>query len=236
MAIGGSSLFRSVGSVIDSGSRLAAELFEAAVADVEFSEGEFRIVGTDRVTTIADVAAASFDEARRIEGVNPGLRSSERFKPQAGTFPNGCHVCEVEVDPETGIVEILRYTIEDDVGTVINPLILEGQIVGGVAQGLGQALAEHAIYDPESGQLLTASFIDYGMPRADWVPDVQFHYTEVPSPRNPLGVKGAGEAGTVGSAPALVNAVLDAVSVRDVGHLDMPLTSLKVWEALRAKA
>jgi carbon-monoxide dehydrogenase large subunit len=138
----------------------------------------------------------------------------------------------VEVDPQTGVIGILRYTIEDDVGTVINPLILEGQIVGGVAQGLGQALGEHAVYDRDGGQLVTASFTDYAMPRADWMPDVDFRYREVPSPRNPLGVKGAGEAGTVGAAPALVNAVLDALASRGIEHLDMPLTPLKVWRSL----
>lgn len=236
MAIGGGSLYRSVDSVIASGKKLAAEMLEVSDADIEFAHGEFRIVGTDRKTSIADVAAASFDDQSVVDGVNPGLRSSERFVPDGGTFPNGCHVCEVEIDPDTGHVEIVRYTVEDDVGTVINPLILEGQIVGGVAQGLGQALAEHAVYDRESGQLLTASFIDYTMPRADWIPDVQFRYTEIPSPRNPLGVKGAGEAGTVGAAPALVNAVLDALGTRGITHIDMPVTPLKIWERLRQPA
>lgn len=236
MAIGGGSLYRSVDSVIASGRKLAAEMLEASDADIEFVNGEFRIVGTDRKTGIAEVAAASFGGEFAADGVNPGLRSSERFVPEGGTFPNGCHVCEVEIDPETGQVDIVNYTIEDDVGTVINPLILEGQIVGGVAQGLGQALAEHAVYDRDSGQLMTASFIDYTMPRADWVPDVRFRYTEIPSPRNPLGVKGAGEAGTIGAAPALVNAVLDALSARGVTHIDMPVTPLKVWELLHGTA
>jgi carbon-monoxide dehydrogenase large subunit len=233
MAIGGSSLFRSVESVIVSGRKLAAEMLEASEVDIEFAAGEFRIVGTDRTTGIADVAAASYRDEYAVEGVNPGLRSSERFAPEGGTFPNGCHVCEVEIDPETGHLDIVNYTVEDDVGTVINPLILEGQIVGGVAQGLGQALAEHAVYDRDSGQLLTGSFIDYTMPRADWVPEVHFHYTEIPSPRNPLGVKGAGEAGTVGSAPALVNAVIDALAARSITHIDMRVTPLKIWELLQ---
>jgi carbon-monoxide dehydrogenase large subunit len=236
MAIGGSSLYRSVDSVIASGREIAAEMLEVSSADIEFTEGDYRIVGTDRKTGIADVAAASFGDKYAVDGVNPGLRSSERFTPDAGTFPNGCHVCELEIDPDTGQVDILNYTVEDDVGTVINPLILEGQIVGGVAQGLGQALAEHAVYDRESGQLLTASFIDYTMPRADWVPDVNFHYTEIPSPRNPLGVKGAGEAGTVGAAPALVNAVIDALSARGITQVDMPLTPLRIWELLHQRA
>lgn len=234
MAIGGSALYRTVLSVIDSGRKMAAELLEAATVDIEFDEGLFRIAGTDRRVSLHDVAMASFDDSRRPEDVEPGLSSSERFVPEDGTFPNGCHVCEVEVDPKTGVIDILRYTVEDDVGNVINPLILEGQIVGGVAQGLGQALGEHAVYDRDGGQLLTATFMDYTMPRADWIPAIDFRYREVPSPRNPLGVKGAGEAGTVGSAPALVNAVLDALSVRGIEHVDMPLTPLKLWSLLHA--
>jgi carbon-monoxide dehydrogenase large subunit len=235
MAIGGSSLFRSVTTLIDSGRAMAAEILEAAERDVEFDKGLYRIVGTDRMLSIEDVAKASYDEALRPPNVAAGLYSSARFQPAEGTFPNGCHVCEVEIDPDTGVIEILRYTVEDDVGVVINPLILEGQIVGGVAQGLGQALGEQAVYENDSGQLVTATFMDYAMPRADWMPDVDFRYREIPSPRNPLGVKGAGEAGTVGAAPALVNAVVDALRDRGVGKIDMPLTPLRVWHALRAK-
>lgn len=234
MAIAGSSLYRSVERMIDNGRKMAAEMLEAATVDIEFAEGLFRIAGTDRSLSLHDVAIATYDDNRKPADVEPGLASSERFVPEDGTFPNGCHICEVEVDPDTGVVEILRYTIEDDVGNVINPLILEGQIVGGVAQGLGQAYGEHAHYDRDSGQLLTATFMDYTMPRADWVPAIDFRYREVPSPRNPLGVKGAGEAGTVGSAPALVNAVIDALSVRGIEHVDMPLTPLKLWSLLHS--
>jgi aerobic carbon-monoxide dehydrogenase large subunit len=233
MAIAGSSLSRTLESVIESGRRLAAELLEAATVDIEFSNAAYQIAGTDRRVTLSETVKASFDDARRPDDVQPGLACSERFQPADGTFPNGCHVCEVEIDPDTGVIDILRYTIEDDVGNVINPLILEGQIVGGVAQGLGQAYCEQAVYDPDGGQLVTATFMDYAMPRAEWMPPFDFRYREVPSPRNPLGVKGAGEAGTVGAAPAFVNAVLDALSVRGIGHLDMPLTPLKVWEALQ---
>lgn len=234
MTIGGSSIYRSVRSMIESGSKVAAELLEAAVADIEFTGGEFRIAGTDRTISLSEVASASFDDSKRPADVEPGLYSSEDFVPEAPNFPNGCHICELEVDPETGIAEILRYTIEDDVGKVINPLLLEGQIMGGVAQGLGQACGEHAIYDRDSGQLLSATFLDYPMPRADWVPDIDFQYQEVLSPRNPLGVKGAGEAGTVGAAPAYINALLDALSVRGIEHIDMPATPLKVWQALHS--
>ena len=232
MAIGGSAICQTSDRVVDAGRRMAAELLEAADADIEFEQGRYRIAGTDRSLSLTDVALASFDESKRPEDVQPGLASSVRFVPDDGTFPNGCHVCEVEIDPETGAIEILRYTVEDDVGNVINPLILEGQIVGGVAQGLGQALGEHAVYDRDGGQLVTASFMDYPMPRADWIPAIDFRYREVPSPRNPLGVKGAGEAGTVGAAPALVNAVVDALAPRGVDHIDMPLTPLKIWSTL----
>ena len=232
MAIGGSSLVLSSERLIEAGRKMAAELLEAAVADIEYEAADFCIAGTDRSVTLAEVAKASYDESRRPDDVAPGLQSSERFAPEAGTFPNGCHICELEVDPETGTTEILRYTVQDDVGVVINPLILEGQIMGGVAQGLGQACGEHAVYDPDSGQLLTATFMDYPMPRADWVPDIDFRYEEVPSPRNPLGVKGAGEAGTVGAAPAYINALLNALATRGVEHIDMPATPLKVWQLL----
>lgn len=233
MAIGGSSLLRSVEKMLASGRQMAAEMLEAAVVDIEFDNGVFRVTGTDRSVSLSAVATESYNEALRPDGVEPGLYSSERFTPEAGTFPNGCHVCELEVDPDTGVCEILRYTVEDDVGVVINPLILEGQIMGGVAQGLGQACGEHAVYDPDGGQLLTATFMDYPMPRADWVPDINFSYQEIESPRNPLGVKGAGEAGTVGAAPAYINALIDALSTRGISHIDMPATPLKVWQLLQ---
>ena len=233
MVIGGSSLYRTVDTLIESGRTMAAEILEAADTDIEFDEGLYRIAGTDRTASLEQVAAASFDDTRRPDSIEPGLSSTNRFSINGGTFPNGCHICEVEIDPDTGTVDILRYTIEDDVGTVVNPLILEGQIIGGMAQGLGQALCEEAIYDPDSGQLLTATFMDYTMPRAEWLPDAEFRYQEIPSPNNPLGIKGAGEAGTVGAAPALVSAVLDALSPRHIEHVDMPLTPHKIWRLLQ---
>ena len=236
MVMGGSSLFHAVETLIESGKTMAAELLESAVSDIQYSEGQYRIAGTDRIVSLTDVASASYDSDLRPDDVKPGLYSNEEFTIQNGTFPNGCHVCEVEIDPETGSLDILRYTIHDDVGTVVNPLILEGQIVGGVAQGLGQACGEHAVYDPDSGQLMTATFMDYTMPRADTVPDVDFAYTEIASPTNPLGIKGAGEAGTVGSTPALMNAVLDAIAVRGIRKMDMPLNPLKLWNALQEAA
>jgi len=233
MVIVGSALYRTVDKLIDNGRSMAAEVLEAASADIEFHEGQYRIAGTDRTASIQEIAVASFDDALRPDGVERGLASVDHFAPEAGTFPNGCHICEIEIDPATGQVEILRYTIEDDVGTVVNPLILEGQIVGGTAQGLGQALCEEAIYDPDSGQLLTGTFMDYTMPRAEWLPDFEFRYQEIESPRNPLGIKGAGEAGTVGAAPAFVAAVLDALSPHGIDHIDMPTTPHKIWQLLQ---
>ncbi len=230
MVIAGSALYRTVDSLIEAGRSMAAEVLEAAAVDIEFEGGSYRIAGTDRSAPIAEIATASYGP--RPEGVEEGLYSSERFTPEAGTFPNGCHVCEIEIDPDTGVIDILRYTVEDDVGTVVNPLLLEGQIVGGVAQGLGQACAEQAVYDADGGQLLTATFMDYEVPRADWIPEIDFHYREVASPHNPLGIKGAGEAGTVGSAPALISAVLDALAPRGIEHVDMPVTPHRLWRAL----
>src|SRR5439155_4595641 len=166
-------------------------------------------------------------------GVEPGLYESGTFSPASDTFPNGTHVCEAEVDPDTGAVEILRYVVVDDVGTVINPLTLEGQIHGGIAQGMGQALMEQVVYDAESGQLLTASFMDYAMPRADTMGEVELHENPVPTKLNPLGVKGAGEAGTVGALPAVMNAVMDALASVGVRQFDMPASGDRVWRALQ---
>ena len=182
------------------------------------------------------MALASFDDATRAEGVAPGLAASGGFQPEAGTFPNGCHVCEVEIDPETGAVEILRYTVQDDFGNVVNPLLLEGQVVGGVAQGLGQALMERALYSTEDGRLESDSFMGYAMPSAQDMPGLDFAHSPVPSPRNPLGVKGAGEAGTIGAPPALVNAVVDALHESGVAHIDMPVSPAAVWHALNPGA
>ena len=228
MSIGGSALMMAVQESIDQGTQLAADVLEVGAADIEFDEGNYTVVGTDRTVGLGDMVRRSYAEQKLPEGVAPGLEATARFASEDGNYPNGCHICEVEVDPETGVVEILRYTAEDDFGTVINPLILEGQVMGGVAQGLGQALMEHAVYE-ENGQLVSGTFMDYTMPRADSIPGIDFHSTPCPSPRNPLGVKGAGEAGTIGATPAVVNAVVDALGVTDI---DMPLTSHTIWRAI----
>jgi carbon-monoxide dehydrogenase large subunit len=180
------------------------------------------------------VARAAFQPARLPPGLEPGLYETGTFAPPADTWPNGCHVCEVEVDPDSGAVTLVSYVIVDDVGTVINPLTLKGQIHGGVAQGAGQALMEQVVYDEESGQLLTASFMDYAMPRADTLPDLRIESHPVPTTLNPLGAKGAGEAGTVGALPVVMNAVADALAPLGVRGLDMPASSARVWEAIQA--
>jgi carbon-monoxide dehydrogenase large subunit len=183
--------------------------------------------------TIKEVARTAFQPAQLPPGLEPGFYETGTFSPKQDTWPNGCHVCEVEVDPDTGAVTLANYVVVDDVGTVINPLTLKGQIHGGVAQGVGQALMEQVIYDRESGQLLTASFMDYAMPRADTLSDMAIGSNPVPTKLNPLGAKGAGEAGTVGALPAVINAVMDALTPLGVKDFDMPASSERVWEAIQ---
>ena len=191
------------------------------------------MVGTDRTLPLKDVARAAFQPAALPKGLEPGLYETATFSPPSDTWPNGCHVCEVEIDPETGAVALVAYVIADDVGTVINPLTLKGQIHGGVAQGVGQALMEQIVYDPDSGQLLTGSFMDYAIPRADSLPEVVVESHPVPTKLNPLGAKGAGEAGTVGALPVVMIAVLDALAPLGVRQLDMPASPARVWSAIR---
>jgi len=231
--VGGSAVMVNCEKMIDQGKAMAAALLGAKADDVSFDDGMFRLVGTNHSLGLNEVIAASFDAQRRPPNAAPGLRASENSSPTGATFPNGCHVCELDVDEATGAISFVNYTIQDDLGVALNPLLMEGQIVGGAVQGLGQALYEEAIYD-ETGQLVTGSFMDYCMPRADNTPHFSFAYTEVPTNRNALGLKGAGEAGTIGATPAVVNAVLDALAPLGVAHLDMPLTPLKVWEAIAA--
>jgi aerobic carbon-monoxide dehydrogenase large subunit len=231
--VGGSALWMAADKVIAKGRRIAAHLLEAAEGDLIFEEGRFRVTGTDRAVTITHVARAAFQPAQLPSGLEPGLYETGTFVPKQDTWPNGCHVCEVEIDPDTGAVALLGYLVVDDVGTVVNPLTLAGQIHGGVAQGVGQALMEEVVYDRESGQLLTASFMEYAMPRADTLPDVAIGSNPVPTALNPLGAKGAGEAGTVGALPAVMNAVIDALGPLGVRHLDMPATPERVWRAIQ---
>jgi carbon-monoxide dehydrogenase large subunit len=234
--IGGTALWTAADKVIAKGTKIAARLLEAAEADIQFAEGKFSVVGTDRAVVLKEVVRAAFQPAQLPPGVEPGLYETGTFAPKQDTWPNGCHVCEVEIDPDTGAVTLVRYVIVDDVGTVINPLTLKGQIHGGVAQGVGQALMEQVVYEPESGQLLTASFMDYAMPRADTLPDMHIESNPVPTKLNPLGAKGAGEAGTVGALPAVMNAVMDALAPVGVRELDMPATADRVWRAIQDAA
>jgi carbon-monoxide dehydrogenase large subunit len=205
---------------------------EAAEGDIEFDDGIFAVAGTDRRLTLAEVAQAAHSVLAIPPGMEPGLQERAVFAPPAPTFPNGCHVCEVEIDPESGALELLDYTVADDVGTVINPMMVKGQIHGGIAQGLGQVLFEQVLYD-EHGQLLTASFMDYAMPRAsDMSRTLTVATNTVPSTTNPLGIKGAGEAGTVGALPAIMSAVLDALAPVGVTHIEMPVTPECIWRAI----
>jgi aerobic carbon-monoxide dehydrogenase large subunit len=234
MVVGGSAVTLAAAKVIDKGKRLAAHLLEAAEADIEFADGKFTVVGTDRDISLTQVARASFQPARLPRGMEPGLYEHATFAPERPTFPNGCHVCEVEVDHETGAVSLVNYVVVDDVGTVINPLTLKGQVHGGLAQGIGQILMEQVAYDRQSGQLLSASFMDYAMPRADVMCNVELHENPVPTKTNPLGAKGAGEAGCVGSLPAVMLAILNGLEPLGVRELDMPATSDRVWQAIRS--
>lgn len=217
--------------VIERGKAYAAQMFEAAAADIQFQEGTFRVAGTDRAVGIMELAAKARAMAP-IAGLEGGLDAAATTKLDAWTFPNGCHIAEVEVDPDTGIVTVVDYNIVDDFGVVLNPLLVEGQVHGGIVQGIGQALLEGAVYD-ESGQLLTGSFMDYTMPRADNMPSFDFSTVEVPCKNNAMGVKGCGEAGSVGAPAAVINAIVDALSSHGVRHIDMPATPEKVWRLLQ---
>src|SRR5262249_39634733 len=197
LSVGGGAIVTASELIITKGKRLSAHLLETAEADVEFTAGRFQIAGTDRGLSIFEVAAAARDPKKLPAGMEPGLDEKSNYNPADNTYPNGCHICEVEVDPATGVTAIARYAIVDDFGNVITPLLLAGQVHGGTVQGIGQALFEGCQYDAESGQLLTGSFMDYCLPRAGDVPSFDFAYNEVPCANNILGVKGAGEAGSM---------------------------------------
>ena len=229
----GQAIIATADSVIRKGKQAAADALEAAPDDVAFEDGAFGIVGTDRRIDILSLAAGQLARAARGEPAML-LDTAEVAKVEVHTFPNGCHIAEVEVDPETGVTEIVGYAVCDDMGRTLNATIVRGQVHGGVAQGVGQALLERTAYDPSSGQLLSGSFMDYAMPRASDLPDIDVSLIEVPCKSNPLGVKGAGEAGAVGSPPAVMNAVLNALAERGITHLDMPATPETVWKALCA--
>jgi carbon-monoxide dehydrogenase large subunit len=234
--IGGSAVHLATEKAVAKAKTIAAHLLEAAEADIDLADGIFAIAGTDRAVSIADVAAAAWDPHSLPEGMEPGLVASAAYSAKQQNFPNGVHVCELEVDPDTGQVEILAYSVVDDVGTVLNPLLLEGQIHGGIAQGVGQVLLENIHFDPDSGQLVTGSFMDYAMPRAGDLSAIHCETNPVPTKTNPLGVKGAGEAGSVGALPAVGNALADALSPLGIRDIPMPATPERLWRLIRAAA
>ena len=224
--VGGSAVVAAGREVIVRGKQLAAEVLEAAPGDIEYGDGQFRIAGTDRAIGLAELATRQPDRIVRVSATQT---------PSTPSWPNGAQVCEVEIDEETGTVEVVRHSSCDDLGRIINHPIVEGQVHGGVAQGLGQAFYEQAVYDESSGQLLTGSLMDYAVPRASDLPPVQCAFEEgIPCKTNLLGVKGCGEIGTIGSVPAAVHAVLDALAEQGVSHLEMPLTPERIWRALHA--
>jgi carbon-monoxide dehydrogenase large subunit len=228
----GSAIVMVSDKIIAKGRKLAAHMLEASEGDIEFKDGRFVVAGTDRAIGIHEVAKAAFQLDKLPAGMEPGLYETATYRARTnGNYPNGCHVCEVEIDPETGTTQMVGYWVVDDVGTVINPMLLKGQIMGGIAQGMGQVLMEDKSYD-EAGQVLAGSFMDYAMPRADDFCTVVIEDNPVPTPTNPLGVKGAGEAGTVGSLSAGVNAIVDALSVLGIRHIDTPCTPYRVWQAI----
>jgi carbon-monoxide dehydrogenase large subunit len=233
LAVGGSAIFKAVDKVIAKGKKIAAHMLEASEGDIVFEDGAFSIAGTDRKKTFGEIAFQAYVPHNfPLETLEPGLEESAFYDPKNFTFPAGAYICEVEIDPETGITEIVSFHASDDFGHIINPMIVAGQVQGGLAQGIGQALLEQCVYDAD-GQLLTGSYMDYCMPRADDLPMFSIDTTRTDCTHNPLGVKGCGEAGAIGSPPAVINAIVDALSELGVKDISMPATPEKVWKAIR---
>ncbi|MBV9687830.1 MAG: xanthine dehydrogenase family protein molybdopterin-binding subunit [Alphaproteobacteria bacterium] len=230
---GGTALVKAAEMVVEKGRRIAAHLLQADSAEIVFAEGRFTQPGTEREIDLLTVARAATDPANLPEGMAPGLDSSVYSMLDVFTFPNGCHIAEVEIDPDTGLVSLERYTVVDDYGRLINPLLTKGQVQGGIAQGIGQALLEHTIYEPGSGQLLSGSLMDYTLPRADDLPRFDITLAELPTSANPLGVKGSGQAGCIAAPQTIINAIVDALSPLGIDHIDMPATPERVWRAIR---
>jgi carbon-monoxide dehydrogenase large subunit len=234
LSVGGSAIMKAMDKIIAKGRKIAAHLLEAAETDIEFKDGKFTVAGTDRSKAFAEVALSAYvPHNYPLDKLEPGLDETAFYDPTNFTFPAGTHICEVEIDPETGVVHIVNFSACDDFGNIINPMIVEGQVHGGLAQGIGQALLECCVYDKESGQLLTGSYMDYTMPRSDDLPSFKVATKVTPCTHNPLGAKGCGEAGAIGAPAALMNAVHDALSASGVKYLDMPATPHRVWQALQ---
>ena len=236
MMAGGSAFKSAAARIVHKGKAIAGHMMEAPADDIDFEKGRFIVRGTDKAVSLTDVARTAFNPWALPDSIDIGLQGIAANSHGGITFPNGCHVCEIEIDPQTGVIELMAYHVGEDVGTVVNPLLLNGQIVGGVVQGIGQALMEQIVYSPDNGQLLTGSFMDYAMPRASDLCHIQTSSHPVPTKVNPLGVKGAGEAGAVGALPAVMNAVSNALWSSGVRHIDMPATPNRVWTALRQTA
>jgi aerobic carbon-monoxide dehydrogenase large subunit len=238
ISVGGAAIMRALDKIEAKAKKIAAHLMEASDADVDFAGGEFKVKGTDKMVTFGQVALTAYvPHNYPLDKLEPGLNETAFYDPTNFTFPAGTYICEVEVDPATGQVRVDRFTAVDDFGTIINPMIVEGQVHGGLVQGIGQALMEHCVYDRETGQLVTGSFMDYAMPRADDFPNFTIGHVCTPCTTNPLGTKGCGEAGAIGSPPAVMNAVLDALAPLGVKDLDMPASPNRVWNAIQqAKA
>ncbi|HXF67075.1 MAG TPA: xanthine dehydrogenase family protein molybdopterin-binding subunit [Burkholderiales bacterium] len=235
IAVGGTAIVKALDKILAKGRKIAAHLLEASEDDIEFRNGAFQVAGTDRRKTFAEVALAAYvPHNYPLDRLEPGLNETAFYDPANFTFPAGSHICEVEVDPDTGAVKVVAFTAVDDFGRVINPMIVEGQVHGGLAQGIGQALLEGCVYDAESGQLLTGSFMDYAVPRADDLPSFKVATKETPCTHNPLGVKGCGEAGAIGAPAAVINAIVDALAPLGVRDIEMPATPERVWRAIQA--
>ncbi|MEM7653410.1 MAG: xanthine dehydrogenase family protein molybdopterin-binding subunit [Pseudomonadota bacterium] len=235
LAVGGVAIAKALDKVVTKATKIAAHLLEASEADIEFKDGNFTVAGTDKSKAFGEIALTAYvPHNYPIEELEPGLDETAFFDPLNFSYPGGCHICEVEIDPDTGVTEVVNFTAVDDFGMVVNPLIVEGQVHGGVAQGIGQALLEGCVYDEVSGQLITGSYMDYTMPRADDLPfySVDDHCT--PAPDNPLGVKGCGEVGAIGSPPSVINAVLSALKPMGVQDMSMPANPQRVWQAIQA--
>jgi aerobic carbon-monoxide dehydrogenase large subunit len=233
-SLGGSAVALACDKIVAKARAIAAAMLGVEAAEIMFEGGTFSSTRSNRSLSIGEIAAVSLDPQNLPEGMELGLLAGAVFSSKVANYPNGCHICEVEIDPETGETRLLRYSVVDDVGTVLNPLLLEGQIMGGIAQGAGQALMEDIRFDPESGQLQSGSFMDYAMPRASDLPAILCESNPVPTKTNPLGVKGAGEAGNVGALPAVVGAILDALSPLGIRTMEMPATAERIWRAIRA--
>lgn len=233
LAVGGSAIYKAMEKVIAKGKKIAAHLLEASEADIEFADGEFRVAGTDKKKALVEVSLAAYVPHNYPAGLEPGLEEQAFYDPANFTYPAGTYVSEVEIDPDTGTVEVMRFTAADDFGRIVNPMIVEGQVHGGLAQGIGQALLEGCVYDPKSGQLLTGSYLDYTMPRADCLPSFEVDTNVTACTHNPLGVKGCGEAGAIGAPACIMSAILDALRPLGVMSLDMPATPEKIWRAIQ---